>query len=88
MQSKNHLHGVLIAGVVESRSRAHLRASLNEKLRIASIAQMGDKLVRIPYAVTAGDEFQTIAARVDFIPKLILDLRRRLHPLQLTLPEP
>jgi hypothetical protein len=83
MQSKNHLHGVLIADVVESRSRAHLRSSLNEKLRIASIAQIGDKLVRIPYAVTAGDEFQTIAARVDSIPKLILDLRRRLHPLQL-----
>ena len=83
MQSKNQLHGVLIADVVESRSRAHLRSFLNEKLRIASIAQIGDKLVRIPYAVTAGDEFQTIAARVDSIPKLILDLRRRLHPLQL-----
>jgi hypothetical protein len=83
MQSKDHLHGVLIADVIESRSRAHLRSSLNNKLRIASIAQMGDKLVRIPYAVTAGDEFQTIAARVDSIPKLILDLRRRLHPLQL-----
>jgi SatD family (SatD) len=83
MQSKHQLHGVLIADVVESRSRAHLRSSLNEKLRIASIAQIGDKLVRIPYAVTAGDEFQTIAARVDSIPRLILDLRRRLHPLQL-----
>ncbi len=69
--------------MVESRSRAHLRSSLNNKLRIASIAQMGAKLVRIPYAVTAGDEFQTIAARVDSIPKLILDLRRRLRPLQL-----
>jgi hypothetical protein len=83
MQSKNHLHGVLIADVVESRSHAHLRSSLNEKLRIASIAQMGDKLVRIPYAVTAGDEFQTIAARLDCLPNLILDLRRRLYPLQL-----
>jgi hypothetical protein len=83
MQSKNQLHGVLIADVVESRSRAHLRSSLNAKLRIASIAQMGDKLIRTPYAVTAGDEFQTIAARVDSIPKLILDLRRRLQPLQL-----
>lgn len=83
MQSKNYLCGVLIADVVESRSRAHLRPSLNEKLRIASIAQMGDKLVRIPYAVTAGDEFQTIAARVASIPKLILDLRRHLHPFQL-----
>ena len=48
MQSKNRTHGVLIADVVESRSRAHLRSSLNEKLRIASIAQIGDKLVRIP----------------------------------------
>jgi hypothetical protein len=83
MQSTNGLHGILIADVVESRSHAHLRSSLNEKLRIASIAQMGEKLVRIPYAVTAGDEFQTIAARLDSLPKLILDLRRRLYPLQL-----
>jgi hypothetical protein len=83
MQSTNRLYGVLVADVVESRSRAHLRASLNEKLRIATISQMGDGLIRIPYAVTAGDEFQTIAARVDSVPKLILDLRRRLHPLQL-----
>ena len=83
MQSKDRLYGVLIADVVESRSHSHLRSSLNEKLRIASVAQMGDKLVHTPYAVTAGDEFQTIAARVDSLPKLILDLRRRLYPLQL-----
>ena len=83
MQAKGQLHGALVADVVESRSRAHLRSSLNEKLRIASIAQLHDKLIRVPYAVTAGDEFQTIASRVDSIPKLILDLRRRLQPLQL-----
>jgi len=83
MQTKNRTHGVLIADVVESRSHSHLRSSLNEKLRIASIAQLDDKLVRVPYAVTAGDEFQTIARRLDSIPKLILDLRRRLQPLQL-----
>jgi len=83
MQTKNPTHGVLIADVVESRSHSHLRSSLNEKLRIASIAQLDDKLIRVPYAVTAGDEFQTIARRVDSIPNLILDLRRRLQPLQL-----
>ena len=83
MQTKHRTYGVLIADVVESRSHAHLRSSLNEKLRIASIAQLDDKLIRVPYAVTAGDEFQTIAPRVDSIPKLILDLRRRLQPLQL-----
>src|SRR3984885_13764018 len=83
MQPHNRTHGVLIADVVESRSHPHFRSSLNEKLRIASIAQLDDKLIRVPYAVTAGDEFQTIALRVDSIPKLILDLRRRLQPLQL-----
>jgi SatD family (SatD) len=83
MQTKNRAYGVLIADVVESRSHAHLRSSLNEKLRIASIAQLDDKLIRVPYAVTAGDEFQTIASRVDSIPRLILDLRRRLQPLPL-----
>lgn len=83
MQPKNRTHGFLIADVVESRSHSHLRSSLNEKLRIASIAQLDDKLIRVPYAVTAGDEFQTIAPRADSIPKLILDLRRRLQPLQL-----
>ena len=83
MQTKNSTHGVLIADVVESRSHSHLRSSLNEKLRIASIAQLDDKLIRVPYAITAGDEFQTIAPLVDSIPKLILDLRRRLQPLQL-----
>jgi SatD family (SatD) len=83
MQIIRRSHGVLVADVVESRSHSHLRSSLNEKLRMASIAQLDDKLIRVPYAVTAGDEFQTIAYRVDCIPKLILDLRRRLRPLQL-----
>src|SRR5260370_2927978 len=83
MQAKNRIHSVLIADVVESRSHSHLRSSLNEKLRISSIAQLDDKLIRVPYAITAGDEFQTIAPRLDSIPKLILDLRRRLQPLQL-----
>jgi len=83
MQTTNRLRAVLIADVVESRSYSRLRSSLNERLRIASIAQMGDKLIHAPYAVTAGDEFQTIATRVDTIPKLILDLRRRFQPMQL-----
>jgi hypothetical protein len=83
MQAKDPIRGVLVADVVESRSYSHLRSSLNEKLRIASIAQTADKLIRMPYAVTAGDEFQTIAARVDSIPRLILDLRRRLQPLRI-----
>src|SRR5580765_545881 len=83
MQPKNRTYGVLVADVVESRSHSRLRSALNEKLRIASIAQLNDKLIRFPYAVTAGDEFQTIAPAVHSIPRLILDLRKRLQPLQL-----
>jgi SatD family (SatD) len=77
------LHAVLIADVVASRSTGRLRSSLNEKLRIATIAQLDERLIRVPYAVTAGDEFQVIAAHLDQIPKLILDLRRRLLPFRL-----
>lgn len=83
MQSKISLYGVLIADVVASRSTADVRSLLNEKLRIASIAQLDEQLIRVPYAVTAGDEFQVVAARLERIPKLILDLRRRLLPFRL-----
>src|SRR5260370_16747551 len=77
------LHAVVIADVVASRSSERLRQSLNEKLRIASIAQLDDRLIRVPYAITAGDEFQVVAAHLDRVPKLILDLRRRLLPFRL-----
>jgi hypothetical protein len=83
MQPKVNLYGVLIADVVASRSTADLRSLLNEKLRVASIAQLNEQLIRVPYAVTAGDEFQVVAARLERVPKLILDLRRRLLPLRL-----
>jgi hypothetical protein len=83
MQSKINLHGVLIADVVASRSTADLRSRLNEKLRMASIAQLDEQLIRLPYAITAGDEFQVVSARLERIPKLILDLRRRLLPFRL-----
>ena len=83
MQSTINLHGVLIADVVASRSATQLRSSLHGKLRIASVAQIAEHLIRVPYAVTAGDEFQVVATRLERIPNLILDLRRRLLPLRL-----
>ncbi|HEV7968601.1 MAG TPA: SatD family protein [Candidatus Acidoferrales bacterium] len=83
MQSIAHLHGVLVADVVASRSTARLRSSLNEKLRIASIAGLDEKLIRVPYAVTAGDEFQVVATHLERIPKLIFELRRRMFPFRL-----
>lgn len=40
-------------------------------------------LVRLPYAVTAGDEFQALCGALDEVPALVLDLRRRMRPFML-----
>ncbi|MGH9709432.1 MAG: SatD family protein [Candidatus Acidiferrales bacterium] len=77
------LYGVLIADVISSGSRSRLPALLHERLRHATHAHRARKLTLLPYAVTAGDEFQTITARLETIPWLLLDLRRRLQPLSL-----
>ena len=80
---KKNLYGVLIADVISSGSRSRLPALLHHRLRQATRAHRGRKLISLPYAVTAGDEFQTITARLETIPWLLLDLRRRLQPLSL-----
>jgi len=36
-----------------------------------------------PYAVTAWDEFQAILSKPEYIPRIILDLRRHFYPLRL-----
>jgi len=80
MQTGTKTWGVLIADVIGSSSTPNLRSLLSEKLRIASLAHQ--ELLRLPYAVTAGDEFQTITAQLNGLPWLMFDLRRRLRPLQ------
>jgi hypothetical protein len=54
---------------------------LSGKLRIAALAHQ--ELLKLPYAVTAGDEFQTLTAQLNSLPWLVFDLRRRLRPLEL-----
>ena len=76
-------HVVLIADVVGSRTRRNLRALLGQRLELASRAHLRAKWIGLPYAVTAGDEFQTIVRSYDRLPELIFDLRARLWPLQL-----
>jgi hypothetical protein len=77
------LHAVLIADVVASRARKNLRHSLAQTLSRASQSHLREKLIALPYAVTAGDEFQTIAARLDAIPRILLELRVLFQPLSL-----
>jgi hypothetical protein len=60
-----------------------LSALLAEGLRRANRVHLQKKLIRVPYAVTAGDEFQTVVTSIEMVPELIFDLRRRMRPLDL-----
>jgi hypothetical protein len=74
---------VLIADVVQSSSLHELRSLLGQRLAAVSKVHLKRKWIRLPYSVTAGDEFQTISLSQVSIPELILDLRIRLLPLKL-----
>ena len=76
-------YAVLIADVVGSRTRRNLRAVLGERLEKASRAQLRGRLIRLPYAITAGDEFQAIAWSCGRLAELIFDLRATMWPLRL-----
>ena len=78
-----NLYGVLIGDILSSSATPHLRGVLAERLRALSRAHLSRKLIRLPYAVTAGDEFQTIITNVAQIPRLIFDLRVGHRPLTL-----
>lgn len=83
MHAKTGIWGVVVADVVGSTRSQGVRAVLGPKLRIATTAHVQENRIRLPYAVTAGDEFQTVAAELDQLPGLLFDLRRRMRPLRL-----
>jgi SatD family (SatD) len=76
-------YAVLIADVVQSSARAGMRGLLGKKLAAASARHLREKWIKLPYSVTAGDEFQTVAEMPQWIPAAILDLRIQLQPLSL-----
>ena len=77
------IHAVLIADVMKSSIRADIRTLLGKRLATASKLHLRRKLIKLPYSITAGDEFQTITVHPASIPTIILDLRRALQPLSL-----
>lgn len=77
------LFAVIVADVVGSGRTRDVRSLLAARLRAATTAHREEGRIRLPYAVTAGDEFQTVAGDLDQIPWLLFDLRRRLQPLEL-----
>jgi hypothetical protein len=76
-------YAVLIADVVGSRTRRDLRALLGQRLERASREHLRGRSIRLPYAITAGDEFQTIVGSYERVPELIFDLRTLMWPLRL-----
>ena len=76
-------YAVLVADVMASSARTNVRTLLGKKLAAASEKHLRQKLIRFPYTVTAGDEFQTITAELSSLPALLLDLRSALRPLPL-----
>jgi hypothetical protein len=80
---RQKLYAVVLADVVASGGRKRLRPALHKLLHEATLAHRRRKLILLPYAVTAGDEFQTITDNLEKIPWLLLDLRRRLQPIAL-----
>lgn len=76
-------YAVLIADVMESSSRPDLRSLLGARLAAASKRHLHRKLIKLPYSVTAGDEFQTITGNLRSVPAILLDLRTALRPLSL-----
>lgn len=77
------IHAVLIADVMASSVRKNMRAQLAKKLAAASEKHLKQKLIRFPYTITAGDEFQTITVQRSSVPALLLGLRAMLQPLPL-----
>lgn len=77
------LHAVILADVMASGGRTRLRPLLHRLLHDATLAHRRRKLIALPYAVTAGDEFQTITDDLQNIPWLLLDLRSRMQPIAL-----
>ena len=76
-------YAVVIADVLASSARRNVRGLLCKKLTAASERHLRQKLIRLPYSVTAGDEFQTLTAELPSLPALLLDLRATLQPLPL-----
>ena len=77
------IYAVLIADVMDSSALTNVRTLLGKKLDAASEKHLRQKLIRLPYSVTAGDEFQTLTAELASLPALLLDLRASLRPLSL-----
>ena len=76
-------YAVVTVDVVNSRGVDSFRKIRDQKLKAATALHRKQKLIRSPYTITAWDEFQAVLTRSEYIPRIILDLRRIFYPLGL-----
>jgi exonuclease VII large subunit len=83
MPSTPRQYAAITADVMGSRRIAGFRSRRDRHLAAVSRLHLEQKLILSPYAVTAWDEFQVILRKPEYVPQVILDLRRLFYPLQL-----
>jgi hypothetical protein len=76
-------YAVITADVVGSRNVESFRPKRDRKLDEVSQLHLEQKRILSPYAVTAWDEFQVILRKPEYLPSVLLDLRRLFFPFQL-----
>ncbi len=76
-------YAVITADVVDSRKVESFRPKRDRKLHHISQLHLEQNLILSPYAVTAWDEFQVILRKPEYLPRVLLDLRRLFYPFQL-----
>jgi hypothetical protein len=77
------IYAAVTADIVGSRQLPEFRKARDKKLRPISKRHMSEELLLSDYAITAWDEFQAILKDVEYIPRIVLDLRRLFHPMEL-----
>jgi len=77
------VYAAITADIVGSRQLPEFRKLRDRKLLPVSKRHMSEGLLLSDYAITAWDEFQAILSQTEYIPRIVLDLRRLFHPLEL-----
>ena len=81
MRDRNY--AVVTADIVSSRHVAQFRRNRDRKLLPLSSQHMKEGLIVSEYAVTAWDEFQAILKKIEYLPQVVFDLRRKFQPMNL-----
>ena len=73
-------YAVITADIVDSRKTESFTRKRDRILGTISTLHLNEKLTISPYTITAWDEFEVILSEPAHMPRVILDIRRSIHP--------